>query len=132
MYLEPDSMDSHLGQHSSRKSTQEPSIPLSFSRPRRATLALNAAYNLSHLQDSSTSGFVFGTTDSALATGEKLTVTKYAVHGENRDRETVENWRLTESMRRGLGVENLYPTIENKGRKIVDWEAMYVKELNWQ
>ena len=125
-------MNSDLGRHSSRKSTQEPSIPLSFSRPRRATLALNAAYNLSRAQDFSTGGFVFGTTDSALATEEKLTVTKCAVHGENCDRDTVENWHLTESMCRSLEFKNLYPTIENKGRKIVDWEAMYVKELNWQ
>lgn len=121
-------------------------------RPRKASIALNEAYNRNrnhppvpqnpaqpHNPDTS-NAYTFGTTDSQANIGPNVhgssstndpqdRPSKCELHGEDCDGETVTGFHLTETSRRGRGFKDLYPVVENKGRVMVDWHRLMFEEM---
>ncbi|KAF2787432.1 hypothetical protein K505DRAFT_396698 [Melanomma pulvis-pyrius CBS 109.77] len=108
-------------------------------RPRKASIALNEAYNQQKLlngckeAEKQSDRYVFGSTDSkicigTLENGQVDRVTKCAIHGEECDGKTVTNLHQTEKARRAMGFKDLYPVVESEGRVMVDWNRIVCEE----
>ncbi|KAF2708201.1 hypothetical protein K504DRAFT_534839 [Pleomassaria siparia CBS 279.74] len=97
----------HIGVTSPSQFAASPANPGNTGRPRKASLALNEAYNRDHP-----------------TRGE----TNCTLHGEECDGVSVANQHLTAATREGRGFKDLYPTIEKGDRVMLDWHRLVQEE----